>query len=278
MSQQRPPKESAHYQFVSALSNLPLLTAEFKTQCFSKHVHEGYCIGVIEQGAQRFYRSGGHHIASENCIILVNADQLHDGQTATESGWKYQAIYPLEHLFSTLLTDMSGSASLPFFKAPVVSDRELANELRQLFELFSNSQNVLQIEAFWYQVTGKLVQRHAGGLKNTVNVHRDNGASQLICEYLNANLSDSVTTAELAALTGRNPYYLIRSFQKTMGLPPHAWQIQRRLQKATALLKTGLSATDAGQTVGFNDQSHFTRHFLRMWGTTPGRFQKAWRQ
>ena len=98
-------KEQANYRFVTELGGLPVLNAQFKNQCFSRHVHEGYCIGVIEQGAQRFYRSGGNHIASENCIILVNADQVHDGQTATEGGWRYKAIYPLDTMLSDIVSE-----------------------------------------------------------------------------------------------------------------------------------------------------------------------------
>ena len=104
-SKQRLTREKAHYQFIPELNDLPYLKAQFKNQCFSRHVHEGYCIGVIEEGAQRFYRSGGNHIASENCIILVNADQVHDGQTATDNGWRYKAVYPTGDMFNEVIRE-----------------------------------------------------------------------------------------------------------------------------------------------------------------------------
>ncbi|MCC2607467.1 AraC family ligand binding domain-containing protein [Planctobacterium marinum] len=269
-------KEQAEYRFIPELDNLPLLNAQFKKQCFSRHAHEGYCIGVIEQGAQRFYRSGGNHIASENCIILVNADQIHDGQTATEQGWRYRAIYPLESMFNEVLSQFANQTGSPLFKDPVVSDRDLARQFRTFFSLANTETNSLEIQSIYYQVMSQLVLRHASGIVSPLKAQKDKKAARQICDYIMANLHNSITTEELSQLTGLNPFYLIRVFQKTMGLPPHAWQNQKRLLKATDLLKSGLSATESGIAVGFNDQSHFNRHFVRMWGTTPGRFQKAW--
>lgn len=51
-------KEIAHFQIASELGGLELLDAKYETQNFSRHSHEGYTIGVIEKGAQRFFRTG----------------------------------------------------------------------------------------------------------------------------------------------------------------------------------------------------------------------------
>ncbi len=50
-----------------------------------------------------------------------------------------------------------------------------------------------------------------------------------------------------------------------MGLPPHAWLVQARLQKARQLLKQGVQIVMVAQQCGFSDQSHFNRHFKRRW-------------
>ena len=51
-------QEQANYLHVSELGGLELLKAHYHQTQFSKHVHEGYCIGVIEDGAQSFFRTG----------------------------------------------------------------------------------------------------------------------------------------------------------------------------------------------------------------------------
>lgn len=55
-----------------------------------------------------------------------------------------------------------------------------------------------------------------------------------------------------------------------MGVTPHQYILQRRIEKAKYLLQQGkLSIAEVAATVGFCDQSHFTRYFKRIVGVTP---------
>lgn len=51
-------KEQAKFQIAEEFGGLELLDAQYETQNFSRHSHEGYTVGVIERGAQSFYRTG----------------------------------------------------------------------------------------------------------------------------------------------------------------------------------------------------------------------------
>ncbi len=48
-------KERADYRFVDILGGIETLDASYRRQNFSRHIHEGYTVGVIEAGAQRFF-------------------------------------------------------------------------------------------------------------------------------------------------------------------------------------------------------------------------------
>lgn len=50
-------KEQAKFQIAEEFGGLELLDAQYETQNFSRHSHEGYTVGVIERGAQSFYRT-----------------------------------------------------------------------------------------------------------------------------------------------------------------------------------------------------------------------------
>ncbi|ESU46140.1 AraC family transcriptional regulator [Streptomyces sp. HCCB10043] len=58
-------------------------------------------------------------------------------------------------------------------------------------------------------------------------------------------------------------------------MPPHQYVTARRVDLARRLLLEGVSPGEAAGAVGFHDQSHLTRHFKRIAGTTPGRFARS---
>ena len=46
----------------------------------------------------------------------------------------------------------------------------------------------------------------------------------------------------------------------------------RRLERARQMIARGESLAGAALETGFADQAHFTRHFKRAYGITPGRW------
>ena len=97
--------EFADYHHVQELGGLEMLRASYQQTQFSKHTHAGYCIGLIDEGAQAFLRTGSQHIAPQGDIILVNADEVHTGSSAVESGWRYRAIYPTPEMMQDISRD-----------------------------------------------------------------------------------------------------------------------------------------------------------------------------
>ncbi|MEM7730411.1 MAG: AraC family transcriptional regulator [Pseudomonadota bacterium] len=97
-------------------------------------------------------------------------------------------------------------------------------------------------------------------------------------DYAEANLSEPLSIAELAAVAGMSPSWFRDCFRTATGMPVHAYVRERRLQRARRLLtdtpRAPLAARPSIQQVahacGFADQSHLTRAFKRRFGVTPG--------
>jgi AraC-like DNA-binding protein len=81
--------------------------------------------------------------------------------------------------------------------------------------------------------------------------------------------------AELATMTGLSRYQVLRGFEKSYGLTPHAWAVQLRVERARSLIARGETLSIAALMAGFADQSHMNRTFVRLLGFTPGRYRKA---
>ena len=79
----------------------------------------------------------------------------------------------------------------------------------------------------------------------------------------------------LARAVGLTRFQALRAFRRRYGIPPHAYQLTVRTGMAAPLLLRGASVTYVAHELGFTDQSHFTRHFKRIWGITPGNFARG---
>jgi AraC-like DNA-binding protein len=83
------------------------------------------------------------------------------------------------------------------------------------------------------------------------------------------------TLADMALMAGVSRYQVLRRFERVYGLPPHAWLLQQRAERARRLIRDGCSLSLAAVSAGFADQSHMTRVFVRYFGFTPGAWRRA---
>ena len=96
-----------------------------------------------------------------------------------------------------------------------------------------------------------------------------------VTDFIRAHLTETLRLSELAAISGLSPSHFGRAFKGSTGLPPHRWQLNMRIERARAMLaEAGASLADIACATGFADQSHFTRVFSKIVGTSPG----AWRR
>ena len=95
-------------------------------------------------------------------------------------------------------------------------------------------------------------------------------------EILRASLKGGVPLKELARECGLSVAYFSHAFRRTLGVAPHNWLIEERIVLSKEKLRDDrLSLADVAAECGFSDQSHFTRHFTRAVGVSPGAWRRA---
>lgn len=98
---------------------------------------------------------------------------------------------------------------------------------------------------------------------------------QRVRDYVQENLSDTVTLSGMAAAAGLSPMHFAAQFRTATGQRPHDYLLQSRIDRAKHLLATSSrSLIDVTLEVGFCTQAHFTTVFKRFTGTTPNLWRR----
>jgi AraC family transcriptional regulator len=75
-----------------------------------------------------------------------------------------------------------------------------------------------------------------------------------------------------------SPYHFCRAFKASMGITPHQYVLENRVEAAKRLLwTTPMSLGEVALEVGFASQSHFTGQFQARVGATPAAYRAAQR-
>jgi AraC-like DNA-binding protein len=82
--------ESVRFWQTPPLAGVELLSARYIEHRFAPHVHDGYVIGMIMAGAQRYRYRGAEHLAASGSLVLINPDELHTGHKGTPHTWLMQ--------------------------------------------------------------------------------------------------------------------------------------------------------------------------------------------
>lgn len=202
---------------------------------------------------------------------MIHPGELHTGGPLGAQGWRYRALYPDTALIAQTVTEMGGRChALPFFREPVIDDADLFREFSHMHQALEADAPLLERESRLIAALSRLIERYADPVQRVRPLKPEHHAVAQIVDYLHDNLPDNIRLEELACLTRLSKYHLLRVFRDEMGLPPHAFLNQLRIDRAKSLLLDGAPPADVAAQVGFADQAHLTRLFKRTVGVTPG--------
>lgn len=97
-----------------------------------------------------------------------------------------------------------------------------------------------------------------------------------VIEYVHEHLSEDLSLVDLAQHMNLSAFHFARLFKNSLGLSPHQYLLQNRVERAKKLIAIAQEPdlTGIGLQVGFYDQAHFTKVFKRVVGIPPKGFFK----
>ena len=76
---------------------------------------------------------------------------------------------------------------------------------------------------------------------------------------------------------GLSETHFAHMFRASPGVAPHKWIVARRIERATALLRSRRAPPldEIARATGHASASHLVRRFKAAWGMTPGQYRAA---
>jgi AraC-like DNA-binding protein len=260
---------------------LEAMHAHFERHVYHRHSHDAYSLGVTDVGAQSFTCRGAAHTSAAGMVMAFNPDDPHDGQATDGDGFTYRMIHIGPELVSRVLADAAGRpVGLPLFAEPVLSDPVLAARLRDLHRALLGGATALRRDELLAAVV-LAADRQAGPRQGTSALTAESArpdarrVARCARDLIAGRRLDDINAGDLAVVTGRSRFAVHRAFTHVYGMSPGDYQRQLRLREARSLIAAGRPISEAAALAGFADQSHLSRWFIRYYGVTPGRFQRA---
>ncbi|HEY4066412.1 MAG TPA: AraC family transcriptional regulator [Burkholderiaceae bacterium] len=242
------------------------------------HSHSAYQIGITTREPGEYVCRGRVWHAPRGSIIIFPPDEVHSvGQVGgRHTGDASRLMYVEPQRLLEIARAVAGpEASMPSFDELVITDAAFIGAFEAMHALCGTDAPEAQKQASLRAVLGELVARF--GAPAALDRRRERLRARVLAarDFIVSNYRENISLAQLAGLAHSSPYHFNRLFARHVGMPPHAFQNQVRVERSKALILEGTSIAQVAMQTGFFDQSHFTRYFRRIVGVTPSSYALA---
>jgi AraC-like DNA-binding protein len=270
----RDPYNSTQYWWDRHLRGLSLLHADFTTHEYPPHTHEALVVAITEQGGSVVKSRGQVEEATPATLFVFNPAEPHAGWMGWSERWQYRSMYLTSDALDRLAEGL-GLEEVPYFTCNTFGDRDLIEGFLAMHCALEEGRDVFRERELLVGTFGKLFQRHGSGRELIKQAPTDRQLLARVTERMRAEYAANLRLEDLASGVGLTTFQLIGLFKRTVGLTPHAYLTQIRLNMACRCLRHAPALAEVATAVGFYDQSALNKHFKRCYGITPLQFAKA---
>lgn len=266
------------FQTSRHLAGVTVLKAEMHDFSYKRHAHEEIALGVTLAGRQDFRCRGRQHRSMPGTVLLLNPEDVHDGNPGTRAPLKYVILYihpgEINALISSSPRPHKDEASFPRVSGPLLQDRHLRGHILRLCRLIADDRSLLlEKELHLYEIA-RWFARHTGVASSDGWAEKKDPLLLRVRDYIHDTLQDDISIDTLCNVACLSKYHFIRMFREQFGITPHQYIINHRINRVRTALQAGTDVSRVAQAYGFADVSHLNRHFKRMYGVTPRQYQK----
>jgi AraC-like DNA-binding protein len=255
------------------VKGLEILTCSDTTYCFPPHFHNAYCIWLTLSGAEVYTQKGNSDVLKPGDLGIIAPGEVHSNLTFESDTRQLITFYMEQEYLAKLSEDIQGNTRKVQFRTRYQKDPKaisLLLGLKSSLDIPEQSMGRMEklFDAFAYLISSY----GENNFDELISGYEAKRVKKII-DIFHSCICDDIKLDYLAGQLHCTQHYLIRFFKKHVGLSPHAYLIQLRLEKAKRLLQNNIPISHVAQETGFADQSHLTRHFRNKFGIPPGAYQ-----
>ena len=257
---------SKKYWRATNAADLDFLTASYEPVPVNCHFHHGFTISAVEAGMLPLLVKDVRIDLRPGEILLLGPDVPHSfDSTRVSKGCSYRTL-------TRTLCDPPPWFTIILTQEPNAVCRIIDQTLWSVF--LKRLQNAERGERDDIILLRELCRGLLSDIsKNTVFKFDVRSQSiRLAKAYLDKNFSKLPGIRELSEVGGLSPRYFVRLFKEELGMTPHSYLNQLRINKAKEMLGMGFSMLRIAYDLGFFDQSHFSKTFSKITGVSPVRY------
>jgi AraC-like DNA-binding protein len=248
--------------------------ADGRKVCYAAHCHETFSIGAITAGASTYFNGDARARISRGTLVLINPQTVHACNPIDGQPWSYLMFYVDAHWLGALQHELGASSDGRFVPYAAIQsvDPRLFGALTQLHACLTDPQGEtlhkqsLAVE-FFTQLQQTLAPAPHGATSEPLRQLRR------AADYIAEHCTQALRLEDICQAAGLSPSYLIRAFKQHYGMTPHAYLLNRRIQRSQHWLRQGRELAEVALAAGFADQAHFQRTFKRQLAATPGQYR-----
>jgi AraC-like DNA-binding protein len=243
------------------------------THPYPRHWHEELHLCAYTAGSGYLGYGGNSYLVKEGDFVVTPPGEVHENWVDGEPGISFCGVYVDAGAFARASGQIGGcELTIPGGRDFFVRDQRVRQLFLELHHAAERQESQLEQDELLLEFVRAFPGRSSGEAAVDARQGSERSAVKQARRYIEENFCESISLAELGQLTGLSPFYLHRVFCEEIGMPPHAYQTQLRINQAKQLLRERQPLSAVAVSMGFADQSHLTRHFHRLVGVTPGRF------
>ena len=235
---------------------------------FFRHTHRNLCIGIVKDGRRTLFCQEQQCEIKRDMIFIVPPKTSHSFCSG-EVGCTYCLFIISKKLLQMILPSKNYKVN-----KFVLENHAYYEHMLELEQIIISNESKLLKQSMLVKILGDIINECTLFVEPITMQYQQKQAVQNVKNFIDKHYKRNFTLDSLAKIACLTPYYFLRVFTKSIGMPPHMYQQQVRILAAKEMLLRENNIAGVATTLGFTDQSHFSNVFKSLMGITPRNYMK----